>query len=216
MKLFFGKGQMVEDHILKYLELMNDTKLAFIKTMNIYFKQNKPQKLSAECEAIHRHESQADDLRRSIETELYAKALLPEFRADILRLLERMDKIPNTCESVVYMIDLQNIKLPKILISPIKELISVNVEAIDEVNELIHSLLKDPEKVKLYVGKIDKIESASDHRERRLIQQIFLSKSIKPFDKLLLRDLILEIGNISNHSESLSDLVTIINIKVKV
>jgi len=40
-------------------------------------------------------ESRADSLRRSIETRLYLETLIPEFRGDVLGLLESSDKVMN-------------------------------------------------------------------------------------------------------------------------
>ncbi len=216
MKLFFGKGKIIEEKIFEYLELIKSQKDLFNKHIHQYLKVNKIKHSDKKIECVHDYESKADDLRLEIEHSLYGKVLLPEFRGDVIRLLERLDKLPNKCESILYMISLQNMKIPKNLKEDFKELIDINMKTFEFVFSLITALFKDPVNVEKFGDKIDKIESKSDTKEREIISKIFSSRTIDKADMILYKELVLEIGSISDYGERIADMSTIINIKVKV
>ncbi len=216
MKLFFGKGLVIQDNIIKYLELIDTVKKLFLRTFNDYLQKNNIKELMDATQKVHSYESKADDLIRDIEKALYGKTLLPEFRGDIIRLLDRLDKIPNTCQTILFMIGTQNIKIPKVLNEKLKELIRVNIYSIDEVIKLIEILFKNPKDLEEHIKKIDMLESKSDGIERELISKIFASKSIDKCDRLLFKELVLQIGSISDYAENIFDMATIINLKVRV
>ena len=216
MKLFFGKGKIIEENIFQYLGFISSEKEIFVKALIDYLETGKIDELHDEIKKVHSYESKADDLRRNIEHTLYGKVLLPEFRGDIIRLLERLDNLPNECQTILYMIVTENLVIPEVLKEKIIELIQMNALSIDEVIDLIKALFNNPKEVEKYVEKIDELESKSDGNERELITKIFSSKSIDRCDRCLFKELVLEIGSISDYAERISDMATIINIKVKV
>ncbi len=215
MKLFIGKGKLVENNIYKYLDTIQEAKDLFKKLMENNLKGNK-KIVSKSSDKIHSFESSADDIRKDIEHLLYGKVLLPEFRRDLLNLLELIDKMPNKCESIIFMIDLQNLKVPKILKQDLLELVEINIKSIDRVVDAVKALLQKPKDLEPILDDLDKIESESDHKERDLIKKLFSSRSIDKADKILLKELILEIGSISDYGENIGDAITILNIKVRV
>ncbi len=215
MRLFIGKGKLVEDNIYKYLDTVVGAKRLFQKLMENSLKGGK-KIVSKSSKEIHSFESSADDIRKSIEHLLYGKVLLPEFRRDVLNLLELIDKMPNKCESIIFMIDLQNLKIPKILKGDVLKLVKVNAKSIDKVVEAVRTLINKPKELDPLLDALDSIESESDHIERDLIKKLFSSRSIDKADKILLKELILEIGSISDYGENIGDAITILNIKVRV
>ncbi len=216
MKLFFGKGKAVEEKIYAYLNYINETKNLFKRIITNFFEGKVTEKFNEEVLSVHFKESQADDLRREIECHLYGKALLPEFRGDILGLLEELDKLPNKCETVLFMINLQNMHIPQFLRDDFIELIDINLKSIDESINLVTTLFQAPKNVGAIVESLDKIESESDRKEREMIKKLFDAKEVETCEKILLKELILEIGSISDFGEMIGDMVNIINIKVKV
>ncbi len=216
MKLFFGKGKAVEEKIYEYLNYIAEAKSLFKDIITKFFEGRITEKFDEEVFSVHFKEARADDLRRDIEYHLYGKALLPEFRGDILGLLEELDKLPNKCESVLFMINLQSLKVPEFLKEDFINLVDINLKSIDESITLVKSLFQNPKIVGEIVNKLDKIESESDGKEREMIKKLFDSKEVDKCDKILLKELILEIGSISDFGEMIGDMVNIINVKVKV
>ena len=95
-------------------------------------------------------------------------------------------------------------------------LIDINLKSIDESINLVTTLFQAPKNVGAIVESLDKIESESDRKEREMIKKLFDAKEVETCEKILLKELILEIGSISDFGEMIGDMVNIINIKVKV
>ncbi|MBN1898714.1 MAG: DUF47 family protein [Spirochaetes bacterium] len=216
MKLFFGKGKLLEEKIFQYLNSILETRNLFKTTVMHYFEGKLSNKFCDEVLSVHFKEARADDLRRDIEHQMYGKALLPEFRGNILSLLEEIDKLANKCESILFMINLQNLIVPSFLKENFIKLIDINMRSIDESIKLVKTLFQNPKGVTELVKVVDRTESESDHVERDIIKKLFDSRKPDKADKILLKELLLEIGSISDFGERIADMVNIINIKVKV
>ncbi|HPP30343.1 MAG TPA: DUF47 family protein, partial [bacterium] len=80
--------------------------------------------------------------------------------------------------------------------------------AIDGFRTLFHNLKEVREKVQ----EVDKRESSSDRMEREIIRKIFAG-SYDTGKKILLKDLVIEIGNISDMSEEVTDRLNIVAAK---
>jgi len=77
------------------------------------------------------------------------------------------------------------------------------------------ALLKKTEGIRSLLNTIDTNESHCDHIERRIITKIFES-DIDPLQKLQIKDLIVEIGDISDEAEKVSRRINIISMKRRV
>ena len=162
---------------------------------------------------IHKAESLADDIRRDIEVLMYSKALFPESRGDILGLLESADKVPNQVEASIQAIRDQNITILPHLIPDIMRLANVCVRCVKTMIEAIQKLFTDYTGATVAVGKIDELETAADHIEAELIQQIFSDVPATPaesMNKILLRDLVRQIASICDRAENVGDRIRII------
>jgi hypothetical protein len=187
----------------------------FAKAFEIYSKQGLGEEFTVAVNNTHEVESAADDLRRDIELTLYGKALLPESRGDLLGLLEAFDRLPNRVEAVLFTILCQETIIPAQLIMDYQDLVDLNLKAYDLVRKAVDALFHNP-KITLHVTKeVDERESESDRIERSLICRIFKSD----FDtgtKLLLKEIVLMIGSISDLAEKTADRIGIIAIKRQV
>jgi uncharacterized protein len=213
MDFFFGgKKNRVYAMTEKYLDKILETVEMFKKTMEKYFDTGISREFKQMIEETHLSESMADDIRREIELEMYQKSLIPESRGDILGLIEATDSVLNKAQSVLYQIETESLNIPKELSDNFLELISDNVAAFKNVIEgfriLFHSLKDVREKVK----EVDKRESSSDRMEREMIRRIF-SSDCEIGQKILLKDLVIEIGNISDMSEEVTDRLNIVAAK---
>ncbi|MCM8821006.1 MAG: DUF47 family protein, partial [Candidatus Omnitrophica bacterium] len=177
-----------------------------------YFETGLSREFKEMIETTHLSESMADDIRREIELEMYEKSLIPESRGDILGLLESTDEVMNKAQSVLYQIETENIEIPGELQEDFLRLIHNNISAfevaIDGFRTLFHNLREVREKVQ----EVDKRESSSDRMERELIRKIFAG-SYETGEKILLKDLVIEIGNISDMSEEVTDRLNIVAAK---
>ena len=201
--------KMVED----YLSAANECMRHFMEAFQEYFKNGLSDGFDESIAKTHRAESMSDDLRREIELAMYERGLIPESRGDILGLLETFDKIPNKAESVLYQIQSEFLLIPEELRSDFKKLIKINYSAYEDVARCMEELFKNIGRVKHITNEVDKKESDSDAIERELIKKIFLSSAIEIGQKILLKELVIEIGNISDRAEDTTDKLNIAAVK---
>ena len=163
---------------------------------------------------VHAAESRADDLRREIEYELYERALIPESRGDVLGILENFDHIPGMFQSLCYQLRLQVIQIPDTFRERIENLIEVNLEAYGLVSRAVLGLFYN-EDIKDAAGRIDAKESESDRIERSLIASIFKADLDKA-DRILLKEIVINIGDISDRAEEVKDRLVLAVVKRRV
>ncbi len=214
-KFLFKKEQQVEQLIYRYLENLKITHEHFQNATNLYLERGPCQDFDFLIEQTHKMESKADDIRNEIETMMYEKALVPESRGDILGLLEAIDRIPGLFERILYMTQTQRLNIPDFLVADIKELIRVSLECCDVLIKQVRKLFRKSEAIKSLVVTIDDNESHCDHIERRIITKIFDS-DLDPFQKLQLKEMVIQIGEISDQADRVSRRVYIISIKRRV
>lgn len=214
-RFLFKKEQQVQQLIYQYLDNLKMAQDNFLKAMNVYFQKGCCKDFDFLIEQTHKVESKADDTRYEIETVMYAKALIPESRGDILGLLEAVDRIPGLFELILYMIQTQRLRTPDFLVLDIRELIRVSLECCDLLIKEVEVLFKKSGDIRSLVSDIDNNESLCDHIERRIITRIFDS-DVDPFQKLQLKEMVIQLGEISDQADRVSRRVYIISTKRRV
>ena len=210
--ILWKKQKEVEQAVEDYLAETENCLSAFVEALDLYFAQGLSADFEQGIEKTHRHESQADDIRREIEYAMYNRALMPESRGDILGMLEAIDLVPNKCESVLYQIWYQNMSISPEYADRLKKLAQVNVESFSLLCQGIRYLFTDIEQAIPTIDQVGDKESESDRIERMLIKDIFSTPGDKA-DKILLKEVILEMGAISDRSENAADRVRIVAVK---
>ena len=157
---------------------------------------------------VHAHERKADDIRREIEVLMYSKALFPESRGDILGLIEAMDKLANQAEKVVWMMLTHRLAIPREFQGGMLALAKVCEECSEALIEAAEKLFTNFAGATEAIGKVDQLESDADRREAALTEEVFTS-SLDGFQKLLMRDLIRALAQISDRAESVADRIRI-------
>ena len=214
-QFLFKKEQQVQQLIYQYLDSLKMAQDNFLKAMNVYFQKGFCDEFDFLIEQTHKVESKADDTRYEIETMMYAKALIPESRGDVLGLLEAVDRIPGLFELILYMIQTQRLRTPDFLVLDIKELIRVSLECCDLLIKEVEALFKKSGDIRSLVSNIDNNESHCDHIERRIITRIFDS-DVDPFQKLQLKEMVIQLGEISDQADRVSRRVHIVSTKRRV
>ncbi|MBN1764344.1 MAG: DUF47 family protein [Sedimentisphaerales bacterium] len=213
---FISKQKQIELELSRYYEKVNACLTAFHDGIRQYCQKPDQDRLRENFQAVHKHESRADDLRREIEVIMYSKSVFPESRGDILSLLEAVDKVPNTTEWVMNMILTHNIIIPETLSSDILELVEVCYLCVRALLDSAEKLFTDFTNATVAIGRVDELETEADHLEFRLYEQIFKKEpSLDPMHKILLRELVRNIAAISDRAENAGDLIRIIVAKRK-
>ena len=213
MSMFFWKKErQVEQTIEDYVRQTEQCVSVFAEAFEVYFAEGLGERFEQLVEQAHVHEHAADAKRRDIEATMYGKALIPESRGDILGMLEALDLVPNKCESVLYQVWMQAMVVPEQFVDGLKTLIRVNVESHQWLCQAMRDLFGKVGQIAEGVDRVTQAEGASDRAERELIRAIF-SSDLDKADKILLKELVLEIGSISDRAENAADRLR--NIAVK-
>jgi len=215
MSIFWKREKQIREKLTRYFEVVDRAFGQFEGAMRCYLDMGSCEKFRDAHREVHVAESRADDLRREIEKSLYARALLPESRDDLLALLEAFDKLPNLVEAITFSLETQQVVLPAPFRDDVQKLLEINLEAYRLVREQVDLLFNDPEAVGGAVEPVDAAESESDRLELDLMRRIFRS-DIHRVDQLLLRELIDRLGDISDNAENVSRRMEIIALKRRV
>lgn len=215
LEMFFRKERQLESLIYGYLDNLQMVLKHFSKAMNICLEDGLCDDLRFFTDQTHKCESKADDFREDINLLMYSKALIPESREDIMRLLESIDEIPRYIELILNMIQTQKLTVPDLIILDVKELVGVSIESCELMVKQIDLMLKKQEGIRALLSTIDHNESHCDHIERRIISKIFDS-DLDPFQKLQLKEMIVNLGEISDQADRVSKRVNIMTMKRRV
>lgn len=210
--MFYKSQNWVEKKIDEYCQKSEECVKLGIQVLVGCIGVNECENWKETTSEVHKAESKADDLRREIEYFIFERSLFPESRGDILALLEILDRIPNQVQQTVKMIIEQQICVPESLRSEIKSISSITEKCIGITIQGVKMLFSNFREVLEILGQIDALESEVDKIQSDAIIKVFQS-DIEPFRKILLRDLINSISEVTNHAEKAGDFMRIMIVK---
>ena len=207
--LFWGKEAEVEDMLIEHLELVNDTLDKFGEGMKHWVENGDLEVANEIAFQTHRLEGTADDKRREIEKKLLEGALLARSRSEMLDLIERTDKLANAAEAAMDFALLQEIRIPEELKPLTKDIIDKTLEIMNAVQNALLGLFQGEKDTLKYTKKIEHQEGEVDDMERNYIQNLF-QLDLDLAEKILLRQYLEALVEVSDRAEDLSDDVEIL------
>jgi predicted phosphate transport protein (TIGR00153 family) len=163
--------------------------------------------------SIKRIEHEADELRRGIISDIYKGLFLPDMREVIHSLTESVDKIVNKCESVSKIIDYQHPKVPDELKEKIIGQMECAVKAAESFVKAVEKLFDNLDEVQHYVVEVERFEHEEDVLEEELLRAIF-GKDTPLAEKMQLKELVINIGDIVDRTEDASDILEVLLLKL--
>jgi predicted phosphate transport protein (TIGR00153 family) len=214
--LFFRRQQAVEDKLENYLHHWKEGLDYLEKGLLVYLEEGPGDSIDYFYSRVGREESRGDDVRREVEAELYRKALLPEARGDILRVLEAMDRVINRAESTVRQLVIERLELEPWLRSGFALLVEKTKGSCDRLYLAAECLLKGNDRpVEEHCLVVRKLETRCDHVREGLLGKVFAS-DLELSRKLQLKDFIDKVASISDQAEKASDQLFLVSIKRRV
>ena len=211
---FFGKKEeQIIKRFMDHLDAVGETLSAFRDFMNAYL-DGDPKASDLAMKSVDT-ETKADRIRRETETMMYSGAFLPNFRGDLLGLIEAVDLIADRAETVARLVELQKTVFPDEIKRDVKNQVDISVRTYEALKKAIEAMFKDMEEASKFVEETERLEHEEDEIEWYLIKKIF-SLGIERAQKLELREIISMIGDIADLSEDASDRVEIILLKRRV
>lgn len=211
----FRKEHQIEQQLIRYADELMECRRHFALAMDLYLREGLCEDFRFQVEQTHRAETQADDLRYAVETTMYEKALLPESRGDILGLLENADEVPGVMDRVLRIIDTRGIRVPAFMAVDLREMIDVSLRSVDACVQQFRGLFNGHADERALMRQIEDDERHVDHLERRLMRSLFESES-EPFVKLQNKDLLMELGEVSDRAHQVSRRMYILSVKRRV
>lgn len=210
--IFFGKKEKnIRESISSILERISEILKMINQLFEYVFDENwdGAKKLVV---SIRQKESEADKTRRAAESELYSGAFLPNFRGDLLGLIESIDRITNRAESLADMLVLQKMEIPGQIRKALLDQFSKSTEAFEALRMACKKFFEDFNLARPYIMEVENKEHEEDSLERSLIETIF-SSNLSLAKKLQLNTLVRAIGDIADLSEDVSDRLEILILK---
>lgn len=163
-------------------------------------------------EKVHKSEHRCDTIELEFKEFLIKGGILPEVREDLLNLIDRNDKIANRIEALTDFFTLQKIQIPKMVMDEIREINDLTRKALEDMKKALQIFFKDYTKAKEFMKKVREYEHESDKHERKLIKAVFESEKDLA-TKMLLREFIIFVGDVSDLAENSADVLDTIVVK---
>jgi len=208
----FHRTKELELKIDQFLDRLSESALVFRGAVDAYLAHGCSEEFSEKHHNVDRLESDADNLRRDIETQLYTQTLIPESRGDVLGLLENLDHIINLIESVLWSVDIERPDVPENCNEGFHNLVSVSCDAVEAVVLASRAFFRNIEAVGDHNHKVMYFETEADKASTRLKRNIFQS-DLELAHKIQLREFAEKIDDIADWSEDVADRLAIYVIK---
>ncbi len=202
--MFWKKQKEIEGLVFEHLDRVDESLQYFIQSLNAYVQEGDIEKADQMAFETHKAEGQADDVRRRVETQLLAGALMPASRRDILQLVEQVDRLANAAENALDHLLIQRIEIPDAMRPAILEITSKTELIFSHVKSAISNLFKKMEAALEHTAQIEHIEGEIDHIERKVLKQLF-EQDLDLAHKLQVNGFVRSVVELSDRAEDLSD-----------
>jgi len=209
----FRSTNIVISQIDEFLNTVDEGILVFKKGIKTYLKHDKDS-FSESLEEIDDLEQKADNLRRDIEDSLYRHSLIPEFRGDVMDLLEQMDDLIDIAKESLNQFDIETPEIPDSLIGDYLDLTKTSVNAAESLVMSAKAFFRDVQSVKDHIHRVLYYEKEADKISDSIKRKIFKGMpELHLSRKQHLRHFATHIGNLSDKAEGVADRLTIFAIK---
>ena len=165
---------------------------------------------------IHKKEHEADILRRKILQIIEKGAFLPTMRGELLSFVEKVDGIADKVESVG---DYYVLYSPLITEVEYQKLLNIGRISLEAFNKLVTAykvLFTNFDETLVYCQEIEKLEEDVDKIEWDLKKALFEKKEEELAMKILKKDFVNSLCDISDRIEDASDILEIMVVKRKI
>ncbi|MCD6162917.1 MAG: DUF47 family protein [candidate division Zixibacteria bacterium] len=211
MAILFKNIKALEKQIDEFLDAVSQGAVVFKLGIKDYLDCNMD-RFNERIDAIGKLESKADNLRRQVENHLYTHSLIPEYRGDVLGLLENMDDIIDTAKETLNRFLIESPEILPELKDEFLELTDVSIKSAESVVLSVRAFFTDISAVKNYIHKVYFYEKESDKVSNRLKMHIF-NQDIDLSRKMHLRDFADHVDSLSDCAQAVADRLTIYSIK---
>ena len=210
----FRRTKALEREIDEFMDNLSQSGLAFQRAVRIFLAEGRSTEFEEKLSQVNELESRTDDLRRSIELQLYTQTLIPESRGDVLGLLENLDSILNLFEGTLWGFSIENPEIPAELHDDYEALVEQATAAVESIVLASRAFFRNIEAVGDHMHKVMFYEKEADKVSTKLKRRIFDS-DLDLARKWHLRHFVEMIDNVADRAEDVADRLAIYTIKRK-
>lgn len=208
----FRKTRIVENQIDDFLDCITESGLIFLRAIKIYLENGACEDFDAATKQADDIETRGDGLRRIIEAQLYEQTLIPDLRADVLRLLEDLDNLINITQANCYRFAIESPDIPLEFHKEFLHLTETVIACVDAVVMATRAFFRNIEAVRDHISKVMFYETEADKISSKLKVMAF-SSDLPKVEKIHLRYFIERIDELANEAEDIADALAIFTIK---
>ena len=208
----FRRTKALENEIDAFLDKLSETAILFRRGVEIYLADGASAAFEEKLAQVNLLESEADGLRRSIETQLYAQTLIPESRGDVLGLLENLDSVLNLCEGALWGFSIETPEIPPQFNDDFRVLTEQVVLTVESIVLASRAFFRNIEAVNDHMHKVMFYEKEADRVSTKLKRAIFQT-GLPLANKAHLRNFAEHLDNIADRAEDVADRLAIYTIK---
>ena len=208
----FAGTRALEDQIDEFFDKVTEAGLVFEKAVAIYLSEGVNRTYDDFLDQEQEIESREDALRRSIESELFARTLIPDLRADVMTMLEDTDGIVNMFQANLFRLSIQQPDIPAEFHAGFRDLAETVIKCVDSAVLAARAFFRDMRAVRDHATRTIFLESEADKLSTRLQRAVF-SSDLPLERKMHIRYFIERIDDIANEAEDLADSLQIYTIK---
>lgn len=202
----------IEKQVDEFLDRVSEAGLLCKNGIDAYLKGNM-EAFATTMMGIRNTEHRGDDLRRSIEQDIYTKTLIPESRGDVMELLEDMDALLDRFTGLIWQFEIERPDICPEFHESFKELLQYSVEAVEANVRSCRAFFKDIHTVADHIHKVSFWEKESDKVSTRLQRAIFGHGNLHLSHKMHLRFFAKQVDRIADEAEDVADRLNIYVIK---
>lgn len=208
----FGRTRALESEIDEFLDKLSESSLVFQAAVKAYLNEGCTRDFEQRLQDVNKMESEADHLRRAIETKLYAQTLIPESRGDVLGLIENLDQLLNLFEGALWAFFIEKPDIPEEYHTDFMSLTEMAVHGVESLVLASRAFFRNIEAVSDHNHKVMFYEKEADKVGTKLKQAIFGSDR-ELSQKTHLRNFVEHIDNVADWAEDVADRLAIYSIK---
>ena len=208
----FKKTRYLENQIDDFLDCIDESAVIFERAIKVYLEDGYSEDFEGYTNQVNAVETKGDVLRRNIEAQLYEQTLIPDLRADVLKLLEDLDNLINIMQANCYRFAIEKPEIPAEYVKEFSRLTETVMRSVDSIVMSARAFFRNITAVRDHNSKVLIYETEADQISTKLKIQIF-SSDLPKVEKIHLRYFAERIDELANEAEDIADSLAIHTIK---
>ena len=211
--IFFKKTHEIDSKITEFLNNISEAGLLYVRAIDIFLEKGVTDEFHKKRQDVSALEARNDQLRRDVEAQLYEHTLVPDSRADVLQLLEGVDRIINKYESNLYMYEIEKPKIPAGFYEGLRALIRTVEDCVEALVLSSRAFFAMNGEIEDSLHKVMFFEKQADQQGTILKNAIFDDKKLTLAHKLQIKSFEQAAEEISDIAEDVADSLTVVSVK---